>query len=116
MARERNHAAEYARRLELAHERGFSSVREETEFRKESKFEREIAGESEEWQSRFPGDWRQANPQQLSAFYESVVEPTSTGREPTGMDKHNAVAYFIEYEDMSEEEAVAAMKEAFGYE
>lgn len=116
MARQRDYAAEHARRVELAHERGFSSAAEERAFRAETKFEREIAGESEEWQSRFPGDYRQANPQQLSAFYEAVIEPTTSGREPTGMDKHNAVAYFIEYEDMSEEEAVAAMKEAFGYE
>ena len=116
MARQRDYAAEYARRQELAAERGFSSYSEERTFRRETRFEREIAGESEEWQSRFPGDWRQADPTQLNAFYEAVVEPTSTGREPTGMDKHNAVAYFIEYEDMSEEEAVAAMKEAFGYE
>lgn len=117
MARkERDNAAEWARRVELAHERGFSSVYEEQQFRKETKFEREIAGMSEEWQERHPGDWRRADPNQLAAFYESVVEPTATGREPTGMDKHNAVAYFIEYEDMSEDEAVAAMKEAFGYE
>lgn len=118
MARkERNNAAEYARRVELAHERGFSSVREETKFRRETKFERDIAGRSEEWNERFPGvDYRQANPKQLYAFYNAIVEPTSTGSSPTGMDKHNAVAYFIEWEDMSEEDAVAAMKEAFGYE
>lgn len=115
--RERNNAAEWARRKELAQERGFSSVYKERQYRRETKFEREIAGESEEWQSRFPGvDWRQANPKQLTAFYEAIVEPTSTGRVPTGMDKHKAVAYFIEWEDMSEDDAVAAMKEAFGYE
>lgn len=55
-------------------------------------------------------------PQQVTAFYEAIIEPTSTGQPPTGMDKHRAVAYFIKWEDMSEEQAVAAMKEAFGYE
>lgn len=114
----RNYAAEYARRQELAAERGFSSYSEERAFRAETKFEREIAGESAEWEKWHPegGDWRSASPKQLAAFYENIIEPTSHGGEPTGIEKHNAVQYFMDYEDMSQEEAVAAMKEAFGYE
>lgn len=115
MARQRDYHAEEVRRNELAQERGFSNRAEERAFRAETKFEREVAGESEEWQSSHPGDWRQANPEQLNAFYEKVLEPASRGN-VTGMDKHNAVAYYIEYEDMSEDDAVAAMKEAFNYE
>lgn len=115
MARQRDYAAEYARRSELAQQRGFESYSAERSLRAETKFEREVAGESEEWQSSHPGDWRQANPEQLAAFYEKVLEPQMRGN-VTGMDKHNAVAYYIEYEDMSEDDAVAAMKEAFNYE
>ena len=112
----RDYAAEYERREELAHERGFESYAEERAFREETQFERELAGSSEEWQERHGGDWRQDNPQQLAAFYENVLEPQMNGEPPSGMDKHNAVAYFIEWEDMDEDDAVAAMKEAFGYE
>lgn len=113
MALARDYAAEYARRQELAEQRGFSSYSEERAFRRETSFEREIAGESAEYKEMHPGiDWRQENPQQLAAFYENVVEPSSRG--VTGLDRHNAVAYYIEYEDMSEDEAVAAMRENFG--
>ena len=115
MARQRDYAAEEARRNELARERGFESRSAERAYRSETKFEREVAGESEEWQQSHPGDWRHANPEQLNAFYEKVLEPQMRGN-VTGMDKHNAVAYYIEFEDMSEDEAVAAMKEAFNYE
>jgi hypothetical protein len=117
VARERDYAAEYAHRQELAQERGFSSYGEEREFRYETRFEREIAGESELWREFGPGgDYRSADPQQLAGFYEFVLEPTMHGGEPTGMEKHNAVSYFIDEFDMTEDEAVAAMKEAFGYE
>jgi hypothetical protein len=113
VAKERNHAATYQRRVELARERGFDSLRAEREYRAETKWERDIAGNSEEWHQMHPGDWRSANPRQLNAFYEAVVEPGSRGG-VTGLDRHNAVAYYIEFEDMSEDEAVDAMRENFG--
>jgi hypothetical protein len=114
MARQRNYAAEYVARQERATERGFSSYYEERQFRVETAFEREIAGESIEWQERNPGDWRSANPEALAMFYERVLEPMTNGQPVTGMDRHNAVAFFIEYEDMSEEAAIDAMRELYG--
>jgi hypothetical protein len=116
VARNRDYAAEYAHRVELAHQRGFESYSAEREYRSETQFEREIAGQSELWQERMPGDWRSASPEQLAGFYEYVIEPLSHGGDITGMEKHNAVAYFIDYFDMSEDEAVEAMREAFQYE
>jgi hypothetical protein len=116
MARQRDYHAEEVRRNELAQERGFSNRAEERAYRSETKFEREIAGQDETWQQKFGTDWQHANPRQLASYYENVLEPQLDGREVTGLDKHNAVAYYIEFEGMTEDEAVAAMKEAFGYE
>lgn len=113
MARQRDYAAEYAARVERAHERGFSSLSEERQFRSETKWEREIAGMSEEWRNIHSQDYRQANPRELAAFYEMVVEPSSTGT-VTGQERHLAVAYFVEYEDYSQEDAIAAMRALYG--
>jgi hypothetical protein len=36
------------------------------------------------------------------------------GEEPTGRTRHELVSYFIDYEGMTEDEAVAAMREIWG--
>jgi hypothetical protein len=113
MARQRDYAAEYAARQERAREHGFESYAAERAYRSETKWEREIAGTSTEWQERHPGDWRNANPEQLNAYYENVLVPMMSGT-VTNMDRHNAVQYFVDYEDMTVEEAIAAMREILG--
>lgn len=79
MARIRHGAAEYARQKELAHERGFSSVREMRE-----------------------------------AYAERREIISSADEEPTGRNRHDLVQYYIDYEGMSQEEAIAAMREIWG--
>ena len=113
MARQRDYAAEYAARQERAREHGFQTYTEERRFRESTRFEREIAGLSEEWRNLHPGNYRTANPVELAAFYRMVVEPSSTGR-VTGEERRLAVAYFIEYEDYSEQEAIEAMRSLYG--
>lgn len=36
------------------------------------------------------------------------------GDEPTGRDRHDLIAYYIDYEGMNEDEAIAAMREIWG--
>lgn len=51
-------------------------------------------------------------------MYEAYAERRAiieeSGEEPTGRNRHELVSYYIDYEGMSEEEAVAAMREVWG--
>jgi hypothetical protein len=80
VARQRDSAAEYARERQLAHERGFSSVRE-----------------------------------MRDAFRERREILADAGEEPTGRNRHDLVSYFIDYEGMTEDEAIAAMRAIWGH-
>lgn len=80
----RDYAAEYARSVELAHERGFDSSREY----KEAHAERT----------------------QLRETYHAQQEDG----EFTGRDRHDYVAYLIDVWGYSLKEALAEMREEFG--
>lgn len=75
----RQYASEYARQRDLAHERGFDSVREMRE-----------------------------------AYAERNHILSDAGEQPTGRDRHDIISYYIDYEGMTEDEAIAAMREIWG--
>lgn len=55
------------------------------------------------------------SPQEMKDAYRERNEIISeAGEEPTGRSRHDLVSYFIDYEGMTEDEAVAAMREIWG--
>jgi hypothetical protein len=56
-----------------------------------------------------------STPQEMKdAYHERSEIIADAGDEPTGRSRHDLVSYFIDYEGMTEDEAVAAMREIFG--
>lgn len=117
----RTYHAEYVARQERAIEVGFSGYSEQRVFRSEHIEELAFAKESLAWRELHGTDVGLHNEKQMNAFYEQVLQggefTTITGITPdtvTGAMRHEAVAYFMEWEGYDESEAVAAMRDLYG--
>lgn len=97
-----------ARRNELAQERGFQNYYEERKFREETKEERAQAAEA------LGVSPERGDPNRLVDYYEKVLVPIATEEEITGIMRHDYIAWLIEHEGLTEEEAIDAMREFYG--
>ena len=119
MARQRDYHAEYVARTERAKDAGFRSYGEMRSFNKENagtlNAMRGDSFASAMWRESHPDtpDPR-SDPIAASAFYDDIVVPYEAEGEVTGQMRHDAVAYFIDYEGMSEDEAIEAMRDIYG--
>ena len=113
MARQRDYAAEYQARQERAIERGYSSYREERAVRQELastvKAELENVGGSIYGAGGY-------NARQLAAHYNAftaldIGARDIEDREEWGAWMHDMVMYFMDYEGMTQQEAVDAAYE-----
>jgi len=110
----RDYAGEYARRNARAQERGFKGYTAERVYKVYNEEELNAVKESSLYALYHEGQRAdQADPRQLRAFYYAIEQYEGTN-EPTGKLRHDAVSYFTEYEGMTEEEAIAAMRLIYG--
>lgn len=110
----RDYAGEYARRNARAQERGFQSYNTERVYKVAHKLEIEHVKQSVVFQQTHNHERADLlDPKQLTAFY-YAVEQYEGSDTPTGDMRHAAVQYFIEYEDMSVDEAIEEMRIIYG--
>lgn len=103
----RDYKAEFNAREQQAIDRGFRSYREERVFKETHREQLDIAGE----EFNVP-DYRRINPNQLNAYYERMIEHVEDYHQ--GANMHNAMAYGIQWLDMTEDEALEYAREIFG--
>ena len=110
--------AYYNRRDKQARDRGFNSYGEERRFKESHRETLDEVGQSQLYREMYETDYHRMNPEQLLAFSREILEPYSewegSDLYATGGARHGAVTYFIEYEGMDEEQAIAEMRLLYG--
>jgi hypothetical protein len=107
----------YARRKARAQEQGFTGYGQKRGYKESHK--EQLSDESTDWigyRELHPDvdDIRTDNPRRLVAYYENIIVAQESDDMPEGEKRHLAVAYFRQWEDQSEDEAVASMREIYG--
>jgi hypothetical protein len=113
--------ATYERRKQRAINEGFSGYGSMRGY-KEKHVEKLPQEYSDEWigyRELHPDvhDLRRDNPRRLVAYYENIIQPQNdedNSDMTLGYKRHLAVGYFRQWEDMSEQEAVDAMRSIYG--
>ena len=95
---------------------GFTGYRQERKYREEHRGSIDEAGHSLAWRQTHyeQGDYRSNNPKQLEAFKTQILDVANNPYLTLGDKRHAAVAYFVEWENVSQEEAIAAMRLIYG--
>ncbi len=104
-----------------ARERGFSSVYDERQYKKRHREEIESGRPFVQRRTRKGGTTY--NPEQAVAFTKAFVSANFTAagefskrltQDEEGRLRHFAIAYFVDYEGMDQDEAIAAMRDVYG--
>jgi hypothetical protein len=112
--REENNAY-YAYRNERARSNGFRGYAQERKYREEHREALDIAGQSAEWRLRHQtGDYRSFNPKMVVEFVKHTEEYGYYDEYASGEARHDLVAYYMDYEGMSVDDAIEAMREIYG--
>lgn len=115
--KQRDRKAEYEARNERAKDRGFDSYAEERRY-KEALKRRLTPDEFKEVVRRTkyrigPSSYTY-NPKQANAWQRDIGQYAGHEGEPRGEMRHAAVRYFTEWEGMTQDDAVNAMRNLYG--